>query len=111
MHFLSFSHNDEVEINTWLKSQKPQWAPCLEEIVDNGWSLKVTPPGSRDDYTVSITCKDTASDAHDHSFILTYPDFDGAILLAYYVSTVMYDRAELDTYYAKSQGRFLSSIA
>lgn len=104
VHTVYFSAMEEDTVRLWVGENKPNWVTCLEELVDDGWSVKVTPPGKGDDYWCTITCKDSKSPFNGHSFSTRYPDLALSVILAYYVANVMIERGELDQF-ARSNGK------
>lgn len=88
LHRVDFSLEDELAAQEWATANKPAWDTCLEELVDNAWSVRVSPPTSGDDYWVSATCKDEKADYGGHTFSVVYPDYQtGTILLFWYITS------------------------
>lgn len=87
-HRVDFSLADEFEIQQWYEGGSHDARDCLWELVDSGWSVKVTPPQSNDDYWVSLGDRRSASETKGHTFTIRYPDMDLAIIIAYYVANV-----------------------
>lgn len=106
-HNIQFSFDDEVVIQEWYATNKPNYVTCLEELLDNGWSVKITPPSRGDAYWCSVTCKDAKSPYHEHTFSVKYPDLSAAVVLAFYVVEVMLERGEFSTLVQSNGNRWL----
>lgn len=98
LHWLNFSYDDEIEIRKWVNNTSPDWSSCLAELVDSEWSVRITPPTRGDDYTVSCTYKGKRAELKDQTYIASYPDFEGSVLIAYWAITILLeDRGALKT--------------
>lgn len=89
VHRVDFSPNEEHEIAEWYHSLTIEWYTIVEQLVDSGWAVKITPPSSNDNYWVTASCKVRKHHYDGHSFSVVYPDFATAIILIYYVITIM----------------------
>lgn len=92
IHRVDFSVNEEFEITEWYHGLTVEWYEIIEELVDSGWAVKVTPPSGNDNYWVTASCKVKKHSYDGHSFTVAYPDFATAIILIYYVVTIMLDQ-------------------
>jgi hypothetical protein len=88
VHFVSFSRRDEEDILSWRESMGFGWVEAFEELVDDGWGLKITPDAEGGDLWVSVTAKSVIGDLNGHTFTFRYPAIQGGVLLAYYISHV-----------------------
>jgi hypothetical protein len=109
LHTIAFSYSEEGEIAAWYATQDRTPFMCFEELVDSGWSVKVTPPGSGDDYWVSVTGKHTGSEYDGQTYTVRYPGLNEAMLLAYYVITVWGAEDRLPLGGKKKPGGFLKN--
>lgn len=98
LHTVSLSVGEEMEVAAWFKDNTMIAWVCLEELLDNSWSVRITPPGSGDDYWASATCRQSKSDVEGHTFSVRYPDVEGVMFLLYYVVTVMLERGDHDIF-------------
>lgn len=108
MHNIDFSYSDEVEAQGWYDAVKPLWSACVEELVEDGWSVRITPPTQGDDYWVSCTGKSVENRYLDHSYIVRYPDLETAVVLMYYVITKWGEDGRLPGATDNSKGGWLN---
>ncbi len=96
LHTVNISRDEEVEIIAWYEKKEPDPWTCIEELIDNLWSVRVTPPGSGDDFWASASCRDSKSSLDGHTFSVHYPDAAVVVALLFYVITVMLERGDHD---------------
>lgn len=89
LHLIEFSFEDELDVKEWVTSMKPEASLLLEELVDSGWSVRISPPKSGDDYWCTATAKSIGEGLDGHSFSVKYPDFETAIILCGYAIQCM----------------------
>lgn len=111
MHNIDFSYADELEVQAWYDTASPVWHLCLEELVSEGWSVRITPPVTGDDYWVTGTGKATDVVYLEHSYIIRYPDFEMAILLLYYVVSKWGEEGRLPVGRGEAKGGWLKKEA
>lgn len=97
LHTVDFSYEDELAVKRWLDEKKPEPYVLLEELLDNGWSVRISPPISGDDYWCTATAKSVEKSIDGHSFSVKYPDMRTSVLLCGYVILVMLPTSELDS--------------
>jgi hypothetical protein len=95
MHNLDFSYADEKEAGDWYQAVRPIWSSCIEELVEDGWSIRITPPGSGDDYWITATGKSTEEKYVDQSYIVRYPSLENGVCLMYFALTKWGDDGRL----------------
>lgn len=93
-----------IDLDTRLRNELADWssgAPKpieigLWELLDSGFSVKVTPPGAQPDYYCTATDRRPGSDTLDHTFSVSYATGEGALLVMYWVCTaiLMTDRGD-----------------
>lgn len=97
VHHVSLSPSDEAEIAEWWGSQNTSWWTLCEELVDDYWAVKITGPGSRDAYWCSVSCKRDGADWDGHTFIVSYPDLAGSVVLAYFIIRTWLEEGRITT--------------
>lgn len=96
LHTVNLSFEEEMQIAAWYAKNEPDPWTCIEELTDDLWSIRVTPPGSGDDFWASASCRDSKSEFEGHTFSVHYPDAAAAVALLYYVVTVKLKRGDHD---------------
>lgn len=84
IHTVFFSYQEEDEIKEWFTRSNVTWHVCLSELIDDGYSVKVSPPASGDDYWVSVTLKKDMGTWTGHTFSIRYPDFEQSVIIMYW---------------------------
>jgi len=96
VHFVEFSFEEENDIKVWRDATSPDWVTCLEQLFDDGWSVKVSPPGQGDDWFVTGQYRPTGEVYSGHSFTVKYPDLEASVMLLFYVITAMLADGKMD---------------
>lgn len=96
LHLVEFSFEDEEQIHRWYEREKPDTWPIFSEMLDSGWSVRVSPPKQGDDYWCTATAKSVEKSLDGHSFSIRYPDMETAVILCGYVVLVMIPDNQLD---------------
>lgn len=96
LHTVDFSLEEEMDIQAWESKTKPSPWFLLQELVDDGWSIRITPPKNGDDYWCTGTAKSVEKSLDGHSFSVRYPDMETTIILLGYVIKVQLEDGQLD---------------
>lgn len=97
VHHISLTRNDENEAAEWWNLQTKDWGTLFEELLDSYWAIKISPPARTDDYWVSLSRRRDGDQWDGHTFIVRYPGFEGAIVLAYYVVQTFISEGRIQT--------------
>ncbi len=98
LHTVNLSRDEEKEVAIWYADQDRDAWTCVEEMIDDFWSVRITPPGGGDDFWASASCRDSKSELDGHTFSVHYPDVDTVVILLYYVVNVMLKRGDHDIF-------------
>jgi hypothetical protein len=96
IHFVEFSLEEEIDIKEWYDSNSPVWVSCLEQLFDDEWAVKVSPPKGGDDWYVSGQFRGQGKNYDGHTFTVRYPDMEQAVILLFYVLTAMLEDGKMD---------------
>ena len=109
-HVINLSPRDEKDCIDWVIATKPNWTSCVEQMVEDGWSVKITPPNNNSNYVVSFTGKCVDTEYDDNTYSVYYPDLEGCVLVAFYVAEVWRENGRLPSAGVKKTEGFLSKI-
>lgn len=110
VHFVGFSYDEEREISEWVSHYKPSWTDCFTELLEGSWAVKVSPADDSDDYWASITSKRKGERYSGHTFTIRYPDYEWAIVLAYFVAFRMVLEGRMDLVTVSKSRAWLSEL-
>ena len=96
VHFVEFSLDDELKIKDWYDANGPVWDTCLEQLFDEGWAVKISPPKNGDDWFVTSQFRGSGEAYDGHSFTVRYPDMETGVILIYWVITAMLKDGQMD---------------
>lgn len=96
IHFVDFSVDDEIAIKEWYDANVPVWNTCLEQLFDDGWAVKISPPKNGDDWFVSGSFRGQGENYDGHTFTVRYPDMETGVILLFYVVTAMLRDGQMD---------------
>lgn len=96
VHFVDFSIEDEASIKEWYDANSPVWFTCLEQLFDDQWAIKVSPPKGGDDWFITGQFRGSGEAYDGHSFTVRYPDMETGVVLLFYVITAMLEEGQFD---------------
>jgi len=85
MHYVNLSYNEELEIREWLSGREGNQLDYLDEMIEDGWGVKMTPRKDGRGITTSVTCNDSDHALDGHTYMLTYGSVRVGIMVAYWL--------------------------
>lgn len=90
LHNVELSFEEELTIQEWYAATEPKFSLCIEELVSEGWSIRISPPTTGSDFWCSGTYKIDDEDYKGHTWSIRYPDLETSVFLLYwYINNVI----------------------
>lgn len=91
IHWVALTYGEEVDVKEWYGKTVYGWSTALQELVDDGWSVKITPDEDLVSYYCSVTCKVPKLPHTGHTWTFRYRDYEVGIMVVFWYLKVRWE--------------------